>query len=89
MVTRYITAPLHLFGTIGIIMTAAGLMINSYLTIILFQHGNILGRHPLLMLGVLLMILGIQFVSTGLLGEMITRSQHERETGYTIRKKLP
>ncbi|MBI4531370.1 MAG: glycosyltransferase family 2 protein [Candidatus Latescibacteria bacterium] len=89
VITRYIAAPLHLFGTIGITLTVAGLIINGYLTVIRFQYGSILGRHPLLMLGVLLMILGIQFVSTGLLGEMIARSQQERETSYTIRKKLP
>lgn len=88
VVNRYIAAPLHLFGTIGIILTVAGLFINGYLTYLRLQYGNIMGRHPLLIAGVLLMILGIQFVSTGLLGEMIARSRHEREAGYRVKRRI-
>lgn len=88
LITRYTFKPLHFFGTIGILLETIGIIIGVYILALRIQYGNIQGRNPLLMLGILLMILGIQFVSTGLLGEMITRSQQERETGYTVKKKL-
>lgn len=69
--TRYTTRPLHLFGGMGIVILLAGFIINVYITIIRFRFGNIQDRFPLLILGILLMIVGIQLVSTGLLADMI------------------
>lgn len=71
--TRFIKRPLHFFGMMGTLLTLAGLGINLYLTIIKFRFGSFLNRYPLLMLGILLMVLGVQFISMGFLGEMITR----------------
>jgi glycosyltransferase involved in cell wall biosynthesis len=72
---RYRHRPLHLFGGIGALMGAIGFVILTYLTVIWFW-GQGIGHRPLLTLGVLLMVVGIQFVSLGLLSELIT-SQHE------------
>jgi len=72
---RYRHRPLHLFGGVGLLMGAVGFVILLYLTVIWFQGAGI-GNRPLLTLGVLLMVVGIQLVSLGLLSEMIT-SQHE------------
>jgi glycosyltransferase involved in cell wall biosynthesis len=72
---RYRYRPLHLFGGIGMLMGAVGFIILTYLTTIWFWGAGI-GTRPLLTLGVLLMVVGIQFVSLGLISELIT-SQHE------------
>jgi len=72
---RYRYRPLHLFGGIGLLMGAVGLVILTYLTTLWFW-GHGIGTRPLLTLGVLLMVVGIQFVSLGLISELVT-SQHE------------
>ena len=72
---RYRHRPLHLFGGVGAFMGALGFVILTYLTVLWFW-GHGIGHRPLLTLGVLLVVVGIQFVSLGLLSELIT-SQHE------------
>ena len=72
---RYRYRPLHLFGGFGILMGAIGFIVLVYLTS-LKLNGQPIGERPLLTLGVLLIVVGIQFVSLGLLSELIT-SQHE------------
>jgi glycosyltransferase involved in cell wall biosynthesis len=72
---RYRYRPLHLFGGIGLLMGAVGCIILTYLTVV-WLWGEAIGHRPLLTLGVLLVVVGIQLVSLGLLSEMIT-SQHE------------
>jgi glycosyltransferase involved in cell wall biosynthesis len=76
---RYRHRPLHLFGGLGVLMGAAGFIILVYLTTIWFW-GEAIGHRPLLTLGVLLIVVGIQLVSLGLLSELIT-SQHEERVG--------
>jgi glycosyltransferase involved in cell wall biosynthesis len=72
---RYRHRPLHLFGGIGLLMGAVGFVVLLYLTM-LKLWGESIGTRPLLTLGVLLLVVGIQLVSLGLLSELIT-SQHE------------
>jgi glycosyltransferase involved in cell wall biosynthesis len=72
---RYRYRPLHLFGGIGLLMGSVGFVILTYLSVLWFW-GHGIGGRPLFTLGVLLMVVGIQFVSLGLLSELIT-SQHE------------
>jgi glycosyltransferase involved in cell wall biosynthesis len=74
---RYRHRPLHLFGGLGALMGALGFVILSYLTVIWFL-GHGIGHRPLLTLGVLLMVVGIQLVSLGLLSELITSQHAER-----------
>ncbi len=76
---RYRHRPLHLFGGVGLFMGAIGFVILLYLTV-LKLWGEGIGTRPLLTLGVLLVVVGIQLVSLGLLSEMIT-SQHEERMG--------
>ena len=73
-ITRYTKKPLHLFGSLGLMLFVPGFIINTYLAV-LWIMGASIGRRPLLTLGILLMIMGMQFISTGLLGEMITCGQ--------------
>jgi hypothetical protein len=75
---RYRYRPLHLFGGVGLTLGLAGSAILLWLTIEKIGGAGIGGR-PLLMLGVLLVVVGIQFLSLGLIGEMLT-SQHEEKT---------
>lgn len=86
-ISRYTRRPLHLFGLVGFLTTLAGLGITLYLVILRILEKSYLTNRPLLFIGVLLLIVGIQFVSIGLLGEMITRSQASRHT-YSIRRSL-
>jgi hypothetical protein len=72
---RYRHRPLHLFGGVGLLMGSVGFIILLYLTVAWFWGQGIGGR-PLFTLGVLLMVVGVQFVSLGLVSELIT-SQHE------------
>jgi glycosyltransferase involved in cell wall biosynthesis len=74
---RYRHRPLHLFGGLGLVLGAAGLGILVYLTI-LKLGGHAIGGRPLLTLGVLLVVVGLQFFSLGLISEMITSHHEER-----------
>ena len=85
--TRYIRRPLHLFGVWGIISAIIGVAIDGYLSIEWFLGRTSLSNRPLFMVGFLFIIIGVQFVSFGLLGEMINRQQQD-ETTYSIREIL-
>jgi len=69
--TGYLKRPAHFFGTWGLISFGAGFMIGLYITYLRVTTGSIQYRHPLLFLGMLLMIIGVQLVTTGLIAEMI------------------
>ncbi|HEY7380091.1 MAG TPA: glycosyltransferase family 2 protein [Gaiella sp.] len=77
---RYRYRPLHLFGGVGLLMGLAGFAILVYLTIVKIA-GEAIGHRPLLTLGVLLLVVGVQFLSLGLLSELITSHHEERVTG--------
>jgi glycosyltransferase involved in cell wall biosynthesis len=83
--TRYISRPLHLFGVWGMVSTFAGLCVDGYLVAEWMAGKTSLGNRPLFLVGLILIIVGIQFVSIGLLGEMITKAQHV-ERDYSIRE---
>jgi glycosyltransferase involved in cell wall biosynthesis len=76
---RYRHRPLHLFGGLGLLLGAIGTALLVYLTILKLS-GEAIGHRPLLTLGVLLMVVGLQFFSLGLLSELIT-SHHEERSG--------
>jgi glycosyltransferase involved in cell wall biosynthesis len=82
---RYRHRPLHLFGGIGLLTGAVGFVVLLYLAV-LKLWGEAIGHRPLLTLGVLLVVVGIQFVSLGLLSELIT-SQHEERMGERERSE--
>lgn len=85
-VQKYLQKPMHFFGTIGVLFMALGSVINLYLAALrIFQNQGI-GDRPLLFLGILLMVLGVQFLSTGFLGELINKNHiHNRQP--IIRKR--
>ncbi len=83
--TRYVKRPMHLFGFLGAIAFLAGIVVNGYLTY-LWITGGFLSNRPMLFLGILLIIVGVQFFSVGLLGEMfVANTRSERE--YIVKDK--
>lgn len=85
-ITRYHQKPLHLFGFLGMCASLAGFFILLYLSILWFQ-GHGIGHRPLLFLGVLLLIVGVQSFSLGLIGEMLT-STRNNSIKYPIREEI-
>ena len=84
------TKPLQFFGPIGLFSGALGFLISLYLSIDKIFSGKDIGGRPLLLLGALLIIVGIQFIGMGLLGEMMVRVYHETQKKpiYVIKKVI-
>jgi len=76
---RYQYRPLHLFGGVGVALMLVGLVISAYLAVLRFQ-GEAIGDRPLLLLGALLIVVGIQLLTFGLLGQMFVVMRLERST---------
>jgi glycosyltransferase involved in cell wall biosynthesis len=85
-ITRYQTSPLHIFGMLGLVSALIGFAIEIYLSILWFMGEGIRNR-PLFFLGILAIIVGVQFIVFGLLGEMIT-ARFAEQTHYSIKKKI-
>ena len=75
----YSTRPAHVFGPIGFLSGLVGFVIGLYLTVQKLVYGLPIGGRPLLLLAILLIFIGIQFVTMGLLGEMLARTYHESQ----------
>ena len=86
----YLTRPGHIFGSLGIVALASGTMITTWLGLQRLVGATGLADRPLLFLGILLIIVGIQFITMGLLGEMLSRVYHEGQDKpvYMIREIL-
>ncbi len=85
--TRYLRRPLHLFGVLGIMTAFAGFLIDAVLVVEWFLHLTALGNRPLFVSGFMLIVIGVQFISIGLLGEMISKTRVSTEE-YAIRDYL-
>ncbi len=82
--TRYSKKPLHFLGFFGMIFTVAGVVMNLYLFgYRILGFGGIAGR-PLLLLGALLLVIGLQMISIGLIGEMIIYTHAREQKEYNI-----
>jgi glycosyltransferase involved in cell wall biosynthesis len=84
----YWTRPIQIFGLLGILVGGAGALLAGLLSYQRLVQGVALSNRPLLLLAVLLVLVGFQFVSIGLLGEMLVRTYHEsqRKPVYIIRE---
>ncbi len=82
------TKPIQFFGPMGLASTAGGMVISLYLAAQKLLLGKSIGGRPLLLLGVLLIIIGVQLIGMGLLGEMIVRVYHESQKKpiYALKK---
>jgi glycosyltransferase involved in cell wall biosynthesis len=84
------TKPLQAFGPIGLLSAFAGFLISLYLTAQKIFYGSSIAGRPLLLLGVLLIIVGVQLIGMGLLGEMLVRVYHESQGKpiYVLKKTI-
>ncbi|MGE5432546.1 MAG: glycosyltransferase [Syntrophomonadaceae bacterium] len=83
--TRYIKRPMHLFGFLGAVAFLIGFVVNGYLSVE-WMMGHSLSNRPLLFFGMLLIIVGVQFFSVGLLGEMMVHAMQD-DKEYSIKDK--
>jgi hypothetical protein len=86
----YFNRPLYVFGGLGLLTGGLGSLILLYLGIVRLVLLQDIGDRPLLILGVLLMVLGVQMVSTGLIADMVMRTYHESQDKpiYFVREAL-
>ena len=85
------TRPIQLFGLFGLVCAAAGLGLTAYLGFERIVLGVRLANRPLVLLAILMAVVGVQFVSLGLLGEMLVRTYHESQAKpiYRVREVVP
>ncbi|MBS3772878.1 MAG: glycosyltransferase family 2 protein [Candidatus Thermoplasmatota archaeon] len=86
----YSTRPLHFFGGIGSLFFGAGFLVNLYLVLLKLLYGEELSQRPLLLLGVLLMIMGLQIIFFGFLAEIMIREYYtlSDKKMYSVRERL-
>ena len=86
----YSTRPIQIFGLMGLVSFGLGVLIGLYLTFMKLFYGVALAERPALLLAILLVMIGVQFVTMGLLGELVVRTYHESQDKpiYTVREEL-
>jgi glycosyltransferase involved in cell wall biosynthesis len=86
----YATRPIHIFGSLGLAMSGVGGILGLYLSVVKLALGQNIGSRPLLLLAILLMVLGVQMITMGLLGELVVRTYHESQGKriYVVREIL-
>lgn len=82
--TRFAARPMHFFGTLGTVAFIGGFVISLWISIEKLFLGIPIGDRPLLLFGILLILVGIQMFSVGLIGEMIVVSKAEKASSYDI-----
>lgn len=84
----YSARPMQLFGLLGLTSFGAGTLMGIYLTVLKLFYRVSLSNRPLLWLTVLLIVIGVQFISMGLMAELVTRTYHETQNKpiYAIRE---
>jgi glycosyltransferase involved in cell wall biosynthesis len=88
--TSYMTRPIHVFGFPGVLAAAVGSSLTLYLGIERLFFGVALGSRPIVLLAILLVLVGVQFIALGLLGEMLARLYHESQgkPTYVVRSTM-
>lgn len=86
LITRFEMRPMHFFGSVGLLLGAIGFAVLAYMSYLrLIVHERI-GDRPLLLLGIVLLLAGIQLVSVGLLGELVVRRSRDRRLAEPLRR---
>lgn len=78
-------SPIRIFGGIGALSLLGGLGVSLYLTVLKLALGQEIGGRPLLLLGALLLLVGVQLIMMGLLGELVARIYYERRPLYALK----
>jgi len=86
----FATRPIQIFGLIGIFSSLVGFILAVYLSVKKIFFGHSLADRPLLLLAILLILMGVQFITMGLLGEMLARTYYEtqKKPPYLIKEVL-
>jgi len=86
----YATRPIHIFGLLGLLSFIVGIAVLLYLAVVRLFLLQPIADRPLLLLGILLTMLGVQLVTTGLLAEMVIRTYYESQGKaiYTVREEV-
>lgn len=87
-ITQYARRPLHLFGGIGATLASIGFVFLSYLSVLWLMGEGPIGTRPLFLGGIMLMLLGAQLLSIGLVGELITHLAYRPGEQYLVREEL-
>ena len=84
---RFFSRPGHFFGLIGLLLSSLGFIILIYLVTLKFIYGLDIGDRPLLIAGTLLVVVGVQLISLGVIGEILSRTYFasSKEKSYFIR----
>ena len=86
MLTKYFKRPAHFFGGIGSMALTIGFIIGFYIFYLKLTFGDIQGRTPLFISGILLIMVGVQLISLGLIGEMFVKISGKEDDGLKIKK---
>lgn len=86
--TRYVKRPLHFFGAVGTLFALIGFITDTWLVVEWFLGRTSLSNRPLALFGVAMIIVGVQLISIGLIGELIVKQNLEHER-YSIQERLP
>ena len=84
---RFFSRPGHFFGFLGLLMTFVGVAILSYLIFIKFVYSMDIGDRPLLIAGTIFTVVGVQFISLGVIGEILSRTYYasSKERSYLVK----
>ena len=78
-IKKFLTRPMHIFGSMGLLSMLLGVALGVYLTVLKLALGEDIGGRPLLILAVVLLVTGVQLFCFGLLGELLMRTYHESQ----------
>lgn len=86
----YATRPIQIFGLMGMLCLSGGTLLGGYLSVSKLLFDQPLADRPLLLLAVLLVVLGVQLITMGLIGELVVRTYYEAQQKpiYTVREVL-
>ncbi|MDE2996385.1 MAG: glycosyltransferase family 2 protein [Bacteroidota bacterium] len=87
--TRFASRPMHFFGTIGTLAFLVGFLISLWISIDKLFFGQPIGDRPLLLLGVMMILVGVQMFTTGLIGQMVVQPRMQRTDTLQISESLP
>ncbi|MEQ9103403.1 MAG: glycosyltransferase family 2 protein [Rhodothermales bacterium] len=87
--TRFASRPMHFFGSLGTLAFLGGFVISLWISVDKLYFGNPIGDRPLLLLGALLMLVGVQMFTVGLVGEMIVVPRMQQTESYGIAEEVP
>ncbi len=89
VLTRFENRPMHFFGSIGAVLGTVGFVVLLYMSFLRVVLDETIGNRPLLFLGIVLFLTGLQLVSTGLVGEMIVRRTRGSGGRLPLRHSAP